>query len=1070
VQAQTLRGTILGTITDQSGAVIPGVQVVITETGTNFTRTASANDSGFYAFANLDPGAYRVEAEHPGFRRIIRAGIELRPNVTVRVDLELQPGVVSETVDVTASAPLLQTDRADTGGQIEVRQLQTLPLTGNRNYQGLLLLVPGVGKPFKPHSEFYNSQDHLSTRVNGQGRQANNFQVEGIDNNVDNGNLSALVPPIEAIAAVDMTTSNYDPEFGRASGAVANVTMRSGTNEFHGSLFHYHRNENAQARNYFAKTKAPIVYNQFGGTLGGPIRRDRTFFFTDYQGSRDHLGTTSLATIPTLPFRQGDLSAAPTIIYDPLTGDAQGRNRTPFENKQIPLSRISPISRRLLDLIPAPLSSDLQTNYQVNRTRVKTLDQADTKIDHVFTENDRIFFRYSYQKAQVTDIGMYELYGGPRNNGFAGTGPARSQSGGLNYSRIMNPTLVTEVRFGFVRNRNDALTTDTGSTISRELGIPGVNLDQWSSGLTEIRVNGYTNPVLGYDPSMPWERAITSFGLVNNWTKTHRNHVIKFGTDIRRERNDIIQTAAPRGRWTFTEGPAALNGDARTGFGNSFAAFLLDQPNAIERGLRVGFPARREIMYNFYFQDKWQVSQKLTLDLGLRWEFWPSAKPRFPGGFSNYNPFNNTLELAGLGDIPLNLGITNRKRSFAPRFGLAYRFDDKTVLRGGYGISYFQRGLGLSAGFNFPVRQNQQLNAANAFSAAGSLAAGIPTPQPAIEPPDGIIRNPQEGSYTHTPYDLFHGYVQSWNVALQRALPGNFAFEAAFVGSHSVNNPTGTNLNAGRVLGAGAAGQPLNTLFGRRANTSTTIGTHAYYDALQAKFDRRFSNGFQLTTAYTYSKTIDFCTDRCDVAVHIPEWFFLNRGRSNHDQTHSFVQSYIYELPFGSGKRWANSGPVRWIAGDWQVNGVMTRMTGRPLNITFSNTSLNAPGNGNRPNLIGTGEPEKLGLVGPGQKWFDISRFAAPAANTFGNVGRNIMTGPGIFNLDFSVFRKFRVTERYGLELRAEAFNLTNTPQFDQPNTTFGSAGFGEITTAQGDQATPVNPNRQMQFSLRFTF
>jgi hypothetical protein len=329
-----------------------------------------------------------------------------------------------------------------------------------------------------------------------------------------------------------------------------------------------------------------------------------------------------------------------------------------------------------------------------------------------------------------------------------------------------------EFRFGIVRNRNEAINIDHGLTTSRDIGIPNVNLDDWSSGLTEIRIDGYDNPVVRFVNSLPWKRSVTNFNTVNNWTKTKGTHGLKWGMDVGRERQDLLQTQVfnPRGRFTFTAGPTSLNGNPSTSFGNSFGAFLLDQPNQIGRDLAIIFPARRNTVYNLYFQDKWQVTQKLTVDLGLRWEYSPSSTPHYPAGFSNYNPFNNTLELAGVGSVPNDLGIANQKKSFGPRFGVAYRIDAKTVVRGGYGVSYLARNTNV---YNFPVSQANQLSPANSFVAAGSLASGAPTPNPVQLPSTGIITNPSNQSYVYIPKDLPQGYVQSWNVAVQRALPSN---------------------------------------------------------------------------------------------------------------------------------------------------------------------------------------------------------------------------------------------------------------------------------------------------------
>ena len=521
------------------------------------------------------------------------------------------------------------------------------------------------------------------------------------------------------------------------------------------------------------------------------------------------------------------------------------------------------------------------------------------------------------------------------------------------------------------------------------------------------------------------------------------------------------QTFNPRGLFRFNPGTTALNGDRNTSFGNSFAAFLLDQPNQIGRDLTVYFPARRNTVYNLYFQDKWQVTQKVTLDLGLRWEYWPSSTPHFPAGFSNYNPENNTLELAGVGQIPNDLGIESQPRSFAPRFGLAYRLNDKTVLRGGYGISYLPRNTNV---YNFPVKQANSLDAPNSFSAAGSMAKGFPQPTPVEIPKDGVIVSPPAQQFDVKPKDLFHSYVESWNIAVQRVLPKDFFVEAAYVANHGVNIGQTLNLNAGRIPGAGSAGQPLFQRFGRLAATNSTTGTHSYYDSLQIKVDRRLSGGLMLTTAYSFSKAIDFDTGNQSNQIY----FFLNRGRANFDRTHVLVQSFIYELPFGLGKRWAHSAPERWLLGGWQLNGILTAESGMPLNLTFSSATLNAPFNNNRPNL--NGDVQIFGTIGPGTPYFDVTKFSAPAPNTFGTAGRNILHGPRLFALDFSIFRKFQISERINLELRGEAFNLTNTPHFDNPNTTFGSPSFGEVTTAKGNQSSAVNENRQLQVGLRVWF
>jgi hypothetical protein len=1092
-QAQALKATILGTITDSSGASVPNAQLVLTETNTNFSRTTSTNESGYYAFANLDPGTYRVEAQHPGFRHEIRAGIDLLPDTTARMDIALVPGRQNEVVTVTADAPLIQADRADTGGKIEPVQIQAMPMIYNRNYQSLISLMPGVGRVFRPNSEFYNSQDSLGARVNGAGRYNNNYELEGVDNNFDNGALTGIVLPAEAIGSVDVSTSNYDPEFGNSGGSVTSVTMRSGTNQFHGSLFEFNENTQVRAAQPFGKTKPPIAYNQFGGAAGGRIIRDKLFFFGDYQGSRDHYGSTNIVTIPTLPFRNGDFSASPTIIYDPASGAANGTGRQPFPNQQIPAGRIDAPVQALLSHIPAPTSPGLGSNYSENTVRVKNLDSYDGKVDYVMGAKARIAGRFNAQKARVVDPipSLYGIYGGPHNSGFDGMGHALTTSSGLSYSHIFSPTLVMELRTGYVRNANEVLPIDYGLQTANQLGISNVNLGTCSpgapvfspncqsSGMPQINVTGFDTPLIGSNGL--WIRTVTNWGVVDNFTKSAGTHLLKWGFDIRRQRNDLQQPGSPRGLFSFTQGPASLSGNSNAGFANAFASVLLDMPNSIQRGYANLFPTRREWLYNAYFQDKWQVFRKLTIDLGIRWEDWPAGKPTFPGGYSNYTLTNNTLVLAGIGANPIDLGVNNPIHHFAPRLGVAYRFDEKTVIRAGYGISFLPR---VTANWNYPITQATTYSAPNSFSAAGSLVAGLPPVIVVNIPSSGVIPAPLNQAYRVTPPDWGFGYLESWNVAVERILPGNFALTASYVGSHSVNMPALKELNYGQVLGGGPASQKYNQLFGQTASIQTVCpssacpGTPAYYDGLQVTLNRRLSKSLLVTTSYTYSKALDYFTD-FDNSINPTKagnpynQFMLsaNKARSDFDVRHVYAQSFVYSLPFGKGARWANTGGVAsFLLGGWQLGGIFTAQGGIPLNITFSNSSLNTPLINNRPNLACACTPQIYGNVGPGIQWFNTADFAAPPSFTIGNVGRNILSGPSVINLDASLARTFSIREMFKVQLRADSFNFSNTPHYDNPNTTFGSSTFGQVTTAGGNYGNGHGDPRQFEFSLKAFF
>ncbi|HYO80796.1 MAG TPA: TonB-dependent receptor [Bryobacteraceae bacterium] len=1082
--AQAVSGTLLGTITDATGAATPAAKVVIRETNTGVARTSETTQAGYYAFPDLPPGTYVVSAELTGFKKAVRQNVDVIVNTTVRVDLSLQPGDVTETIQVTAEAPLLQTDRADTGRKIETQQLADMPLGFNRNFQSLLNLVPGTTRAFRPHSVFFNAQDSLSTQVNGQSRMANNVQLEGIDNNHRTGLLTALIPPVEALQTVDISTSNYEASLGRAGGAVTNVILKSGTNEFHGSAFEFNRVSALAAKQYLTISKPLTVYNYFGGTIGGPIIRNRTFFFGDYLRVTDHRGQTDRLTIPATEFRNGDFSRASTLIYDPLTGTSDGSGRQLFPGNRIPANRISPVARRILSLLPAPnLHQNLTgINYEYNSMLIRETDSFDVKVDHNAGDNDRLSVRYSFQRPKTFDPPSFGAAGGPHGGGFQGTGVQKAQNGAVNWSHIFSPTLITEVRFGVNRYRNDAYAVDYGTRASEDIGIPGVNLDAWTSGLASIDITGYSNPVVGYSASLPWIRSETNFNLVNSYTKTWGTHTSKWGFDFRRLRDDLLQTQTqnPRGIFRFRqgqtgcvrecEGVADNNAGAPGGFANAFAAFLLDVPNDIGRDLSVAFPTWRQWQYFLYFQDRWQISQKLTLDLGLRWEYYQPATPRFPGGFSNYDPETNRLLLAGLGDVPMNLGLRKNWKNFAPRFGAAYRVTERDVFRAGFGISYIPFADNTYA-FNFPVKQNNTFNALNSYVPAllpdgrtASMGNGFPAPTAATIPSSGIISNPPANQVYDVVNPQFReGYVASWNVAYQRALPWNFTMEAAYVGNRGVRIPMVYNLNAGLVLGAGAAGRPYFGRFNRNVDTNMRFaGSDSEYNSLQVKVDKRYSNGFLLTTAYTWSRAMANAGDDNGG----PMWYInpeRNWARAGFDRRHNFVQSYIYELPFGKGRRWMQGGPAAWILGGWQVNGILTLMSGTPINFS-SNVPNNAPGNGQTPNVNGpfrvTGEVND-------RPWFDTSVFTLPAPNTFGNVGRNAATGPWFGNLDASLFRTVRFTERWSVELRAEAFSVTNSPrwQLANPNTNVNDANFGYVRGTRDGLG-----NRQMQLGAKIIF
>ena len=754
--AQAIRGTLLGAVTDQTGGALPGVTVVITEQGTNVSRDTVTNETGNYTFPNLVDGTYSVKAELSGFKTVMRKDVRVAVNTSIRIDLALEVGAMEETVTVTSEVPLLQTDRADTGRMIESIQVTAMPLGFNRNFQGLMTTVPGASRPYKPHSEFFNSQDSLSSEVNGQSRLANNVQIEGVDNNQRTGLLTILIPPAEAIDQVSISTSNYDAEFGRAAGAVTSVTLKSGTNNFRGSGFWFFNNESTNslpASTYFStvRTKPDTSYNQVGFTIGGPIKQNKIFFFGDYQYTRDILGSVQRYVVPTEAFRRGDFSAAPTLVYDPATGDASGNGRTAFAGNQIPANRISPIALALIDQIPLPNLPGValgQPNYQVNSQREKLGHSFDVKFNWAVSDNDQLSYRLSFQQPQVVQLPAegYGDWGGPLGGGFMATGTTNMYSSAINWTRTLSNTFIVETRGGLSYYRNEALHTAYGQDLAQQVGINGVNLDDWTSGPTTVTINqGFTNPALGYVNSLPWDRWEKTWQFASTATKLWGNHTVKFGADWRSNSDMLLQTQdnqGPRGGFTFNASQSASPTDSasQSGLANSFASFLLDRPGGMARDLKViDEPGTKHWATFLFVHDKWQLSKRVTLDLGLRWEYYdPFVGLSGQGSLSNYDPALNALRVTGYGSNDDDLGVEKDLNNWNPRLGLTYRLDEKTVLRAGYGASTTPFPDN-SYAFNFPVKQNNSFSAPNSYSAAGSMAAGFPAPIVADIPSDGII-------------------------------------------------------------------------------------------------------------------------------------------------------------------------------------------------------------------------------------------------------------------------------------------------------------------------------------------
>jgi hypothetical protein len=1087
--SQAVNGTIVGTVTDASGAVIAGAKIALTEVNTKVVHNGVTNASGDYSFPDLPPGKYDVEAEMTGFKKEIKAGTVLEANNSPRVDLKLQTGDVNQTIEVSATAATLQTERADTARTMDSQLVEELPLGVNRNFQNLLDLVPGTQEETFQHSQFFNASSSLQTNTNGMPRMGNSYQIEGVDNNERTGLLQVLISPSEAISTVSVSTSNHDIELGRGTGAISNLMLKSGTNLLHGEAYWFGQNSALDSRSFFNPSVGHLAYNQAGGNAGGAIRKNKLFYFVNYVNTQDHEANTNQTNIPDGLFRQGNFTEDPThIIYDPATGDQfSGQNRVAFPNNIIPVSRINPIAQKILAYLPATNESFnplTQTNdYFALLPFHKANNQVDSTMDWVLTDKDRLRFRFSFGRPVSYQAPEFGDAGGPAQTNFEGTGTQKTYSAGIGYNRILTPTLLTEVRVGLSHYHNQAVESDYGKNDTTALGIPGVNVGgPFFSGFVGISIGGYSSPLFGYSPSLPWDHGEANIDLVNTWTKTVRNHTIKWGVDMRRVRDDFLQddTYSPRGVIYFTTNQTAKQtcnssgvcSNSSTSIANDMAGFLLDVPYQEGRDFATLFPTFRQWQIFSYIGDTWQVTGRLTVNLGLRWEIYTAPTPQFAEGFSEYNPATNQLDIAGYGNIPMNENFNTRLRYLSPRTGIAYRLTDKTVLRSGFGRSYVSYPDN-SWMYNYPVRGNNLYGQPNGSTdtngpaqlpngALASFEQGFPAPKTPAIPSNGILPNPDPTiAQLYLPLNYKNPSILQWNFAVQQQLPWSFMLDVAYVGMHGVDIPARVDLNAGQVIGAAYNGgtpvEPLLNKFGvTNSVTQLFAGFSSSYNSLQVKFDRRLSKGLTVTTAITWSKALDFQNgDDGTLEFYAGQGIGRNYSRAAFDREFNYIQSYIYKLPVGQGEKWLAHGLAGKIVGGWQVSGIFTGRSGKPMTFTGSN-SLNLGRDG-----TATDEQEApvkiLHGINNGNPWFSTTSFAKAATATptnpvQGDSGYDIVSGPSLVSLNAGLSRWIVIKPREGgdirMQLRLDSINVTNTPQFGQPNSSsIGSASFGIVTT-----------------------
>ena len=1084
IHAQVLYGSITGNVVDSSGAALPGATVKIEQTETKLTRELVTDAGGAYHFTAVPSGTYTISISMSGFRGFKR-DVPVTMNSVARVDAKLEIGQLTESVMVSAESPVLQTDRAEVRSELNAKELQNLPVPLGRNYQQLFKTLPGFTPPADAHSVPSNPSRALVFNVNGASRSSNNTRIDGVSTtNIWLPHVAAYVPALESLEAVNVVTNSFDAEQGLAGGSAINVQIKSGTNDLKGSAFEYYTNEQMRELNYFSPAGTPKgdwSYHQFGATLGGPIRRNKVFYFGSYESTRDKQQASRTISVPTEALRRGDLSASTSPIYDPATGAANGAGRTVFPGNIIPDNRIDPIAKKIIGLMPLPNLPGETNNYFVQAPFEFNRWTIDTKVNWNATSKLNIFGRYShldfwtYNEAVYGDV----LQGVPIAGGNPGTGQGYTANFSTGGTYVITPNLVADTHFGYVRMYTDVAHSDIGQNKGMDLlGIPGLNGTRaFEGGMPVFDFNTFQDVGIT-ELYMPYTRNDDQYQTVVNFNWMKGKHNVRAGTDIYFQAMNHIQPElsggtnfGARGGFRFNGGPTQIPGGPGGNLYNAWGSFLLGLPDLLGRlHLSVAPYTTRQRSYSFYVRDQWQMTNRLTLAYGTRYEIFP-IPTRSDRGLERYNPETNMMEIGGVGSVPKDLGVKTEKGLFAPRVGLTFRATPTTVLRAGFGITNDPYSLARPMRTNHPILLNLTVPAPNNFSWAGRMADGVPL----IADPDlgnGIIPIPSVITAFTIPLDFNRGYVQSWNAAVQKELKWGFVGEAAYVATRQIDQFGYRELNWSPI-GGGEAGRQLRQKFGRTAQTLliTNIGD-SQYDALQARLDRRFANGVQLSVGYTLSKStgVAGAPDSDNTArIQIPEFYHLNeKSISPFDRTHNLQITNLTELPFGPGRPWLNNGGVlAAIVGGWQLNNILSFTSGTPFDITSSGTSLNAPGSAQRADQV-KDDVEILGGTGRGNAYFDPLAFKPVTEARFGTADWGAVRGPGYANWDLGVFRQLTLPRNMNVQIRFEAFNVLNTAHFNNPGGNVSNLqlnpdgsvrnlnGFAEVTGAYGERQLRV--------------
>jgi hypothetical protein len=1086
--AADLRGRVL----DPSGATVANAHVELSESATDIHQATTTSSTGDYVFTHLNPGTYRVKVTAPGFKTLDHTGISVVVGQTVNADLTLSPGGDQQTVEVNSDFPVMQAGTSDIQTNISRPTIAAMPLN-TRNFIQLTTLVPGVALP----------PGTLLPRINGGRPRTNEYLYDGISALQPEPGQVVFFPILDDIEEFTVQANNVPAEFGRFNGGVVNVATRSGSNMVHGSLFEYLRNEILNGRNYFASAtarKPEYRRNLYGATLGAPIVHDKLFFFGDYQGVKQLIGVTRISTIPTANERQGIFTGV-SKIFDPTTTQMVGgkfvRQEFPNDTINIPLD---PAAKALLARFPAPTSSGAANNYTRTANDSDHQNQFDVRVDGTFRSRDRAFGRYSYYNEVELPVGPLPDGGGLISGAVLGTGGVAGLSNVLGQQAVFNEThtfsarLLNNLALGYTRRGNTVVGPTLNTTASAALGIPGIPTNaSFNNALPLFTLTGFQQ--LGPSASTFAQFQTAVWQMVDTVNLTRGAHAIKAGLDFRWYQLNTVSPPNPTGSFAFTT--TGTDQQGLTNSGNSLASFLLGQVDTFSIDLQENKIRPRDMIEEYFLQDDWKVSPRLTLNLGARWTLhFPSTEKNNQGAV--FNLATQQLDYFGQN------GNSRSARELhydnvAPRIGFSFLATPKTVVRSGFGIVFIDQS-GITTPFTtpqFPFIQNVQQKTQDSVNAAFALSSG-PSVAPIPFTPDAGL-----GQSVYTAKKTAgSGYVQQWNLAVQRQITNNMSAEIAYVGSHIVHvGIPDSNLNqlttAQLAQGSSLLTQVTNPYFGQ-IPASSSIGTKTVsqaqllkpyprflnvatyrnnsgttnYNALEAKVEQRFSHGISFLLAYTHSKLIDDASSVFSSTVLsspntsslvAADTFrpYLERDSSNGDMPNVTSFSGIYDLPAGRGHRFASTGVGNALLGGWELNTILSLQSGMPVTVTQATNNNSFAGFAlQRPNIVGN--PSLPASQRTPARYFNTAAFATAPQFVIGTASRNPARGPAYRDLDLALVKHTKLIEGTEMEFRAEMFDVTNTPEFAQPNGSFGAAAFGSITS------TTTDP-RVVQFALRLS-